>query len=195
MSDRVFGVLAGGAAQTTSSAPDWSKLLGIPGAVVAAITLLAFVVGWIRPVAIKQARYWTSGDDKQHFTELSCRVKNRKVNTDRTLTNLALIHLPSLKHRIRHWRWRRNWVDENPYILQGDINAAFRKDGVKITKRDERGVRCKILGPNSQPLGRNEQLPKNVVLMAYFGSSKPAAKRPKPNKKSPRLEIEPLALL
>jgi hypothetical protein len=174
----MLGALGDVAEQATGSTPDWSKLLGIPAAVVAVITLLAFAIGFIRPVAIKQARYWTSGVGDQHITELSCRVKNRKINIDRTLTNLALLHIPPLGYRIRHWRWRQDYTDTSPYILKGAIFATIRKEGgVKVAKRDEWPVRCRILSPHGRPLGPAEELPQDVRLMAYFGSSRPAVKR------------------
>jgi hypothetical protein len=166
------------AVQSTAAPADPWKPIGIPAAIVAVITLLSYLVGFIRPVRILQARYWTTGVGRNRVTELSCVVKNRKVNIDRTLTDLALIRVPSIGYRLFHWRWRRHFHDIRAYLLFGNDVAEIKKGNVKIAKRDERRLRCKVRGPNGHPLQPNERLPRNVRLMAYFGSSRPARFRP-----------------
>jgi hypothetical protein len=174
----VLGGLAGVAVQAPPAADPW-KPLAVPATVVAVVTLLSYAVGFIRPVAIRQARYWTTGTDERRFTELTCRVQNRRVNVDRTLTNLALIRVPPLGHRLVHWRWRRDFEDDAAYGLRGKDIAKIVNGDVTIGKRDQRGLRCKVLGPDGRPLRAGQRLPAEVRLMAYFGSSRPASVRPK----------------
>jgi hypothetical protein len=153
-------------------------LLGMPAAIVAVLTLLSYAVGILRPVKIMHARYWTTGTGRQRVTELSCTVKNRKINVDRTLTALALIRVPSLGHRLRHRRWRGKLLDRKAYLLFGGDQVEIQKGNVQITKTDERRLQCKVRGPDGQPLRPGERLPGDVRLLAFFGSSRPARKRP-----------------
>jgi hypothetical protein len=173
-------LLTGIVAQAPPPANDPWKPLAAPAAVVAVITLLSYAVGLIRPVAIRQAWYWTTGTGDGRITELSCQVQNRKVNNDRTLTGLALIRVPSFGHRLLHWRWRQGLTDHGAYVLLGADITEIRKGNVRIAKRDQRALRCRIHGPDGRALRPDEQLPKEVKLMAYFGSTRPAAVRPKP---------------
>jgi hypothetical protein len=177
--ERVLDLLTGIVAQAPPPATDPWKPLAAPAAVVAVITLLSYAVGLIRPVAIRQAWYWTTGTGAGRITELSCQVQNRKVNNDRTLTGLALIRVPPLGHRLLHWRWRQDLTDHDAYVLLGNDITEIGKGNVKIAKRDQRALRCKIHGPDGRALRPDEELPKAVRLLAYFGSSRPAAARPK----------------
>jgi hypothetical protein len=85
------------------------KLIGIPTAVVAVVTLLYFF-GLLRPLAIKQVRYWHAGD----VTRFSCSVKNRSRLYEQTLTGIALVEVPGRLPRVLS-RWRR--VPQTPSVI------------------------------------------------------------------------------
>ena len=105
-------------------------------------------------------------------------MQNRKVNNDRTLTGLALIRVASFGHRLLHWRWRQDLTEHDAHVLLGNDITEIGKGNVKIAKRDQRALRCKIHAPDGRALRPDEELPKAVRLLAYFGSSRPAAARP-----------------
>nr|QEO74163.1 hypothetical protein [uncultured bacterium] len=150
------------------------KLLGVPGAVSAALTVILYLVGVIKPVTIPRAEYTTVDGDDEPVTWLTCVVRNRKFNTDRTLTGLGVVRVPGLLHRMRHPSWWQRHGDDDAYLIFGESVAVFANGGITITKRNECTIRCRVAAPGKRSLRPDEDLPRNVRLMAMFGGSRPA---------------------
>jgi hypothetical protein len=153
--------------------------LGIPAAVVAALTLLSYLVGLIRPIAIRKPRYWTTGSGADRRTDLTVGVKNRKYRTDRQLSKFAVVHVPRLRKRLRHPRWRKNYVDQQPYLPWGDLIAEIGAGKVTVEKRNEHVINCELRTPAGEALPLDERLSPDVRVMAWLGTSRPAMKKPR----------------
>jgi hypothetical protein len=122
------------AATTTSGAENtggfdpW-KMLGIPGAIAAVLTLVTtYGVGVIRPLAVKTPRYWHAGGT----TQFSCIVRNRSWFAERTITGLTLVRAPGWLKRTFWPRWKRK-----PQAAELLIWGGAATPDKKVGKRDE----------------------------------------------------------
>jgi hypothetical protein len=165
------------AVSTAQRGIDLEFVLGLPGTLVAVLPLLAYFVGFIHPVAIRTPRYWTTGSEDERRTDFFVGVKNRKFLADRNLTGLALVHIPSLRHRLRHPRWRRQYVDADPYVLWGTQIEAISAAGTVVAKRDELAVRGEIRTSQGAPLELSERLPNDVRVIARMSSAGSAMRK------------------
>ncbi len=163
------------ASATGGESFDFGTMLGIPSAVVAVLTLLSYFVGLIRPVAIRKPRYWTTGSGADRRTDLTAGVRNRKLRIDRELSGFAIVHVPRLRHRLRHPLWRKDYVDPRPYLPWGAQISKILAGGMTVEKRNERNVRCEL----RPPLQAEERLPQDVRVMAWLGTSRRAMKKPR----------------
>jgi hypothetical protein len=144
---------------------DWTKLIGIPAAVVAILTLVttyAFAV--IHPLAVKQSRYWHTGAT----TQFSCVVKNRSFFRDTTVTSVSLVIAPGwLKRTFWPW-WKRKpqKADLVPWDLPKPLPT--------LSKRNETVLEG-ALRKNAQE-GTYDPTP-GLLLLAYAGSRASRGKR------------------
>ncbi|HEY7175775.1 MAG TPA: hypothetical protein VH442_12735 [Micromonosporaceae bacterium] len=159
-----------GADQATTAGVDWSLVAGIPGAAVALVGLLSYVVGVFHPLAVKTPQYWVTDSS----TEFSCAIKNRSMISDRTVTRLSLVLLPSLWHRLRHPRWAASQqaVEIMPW---GHDMVEIGKDGITLGKRDERVV----TGLLRNLAGGAVVLSDRHRFRAHAGSQSSRSKRPR----------------
>src|SRR4051794_40037239 len=129
---------------TATTAFDWTKLIGVPAAVLAFLTLLYFF-GLVRPLAVRQARYWHEGE----VTRFSCSVKNRSRVYEHTLTGLALVAVPRrLRRLFRRWRT----VPQTPTVVPwGSTVQAILNNGIKIAKNDQVVVSGELRSPDGRP--------------------------------------------
>jgi hypothetical protein len=154
---------------------DWKLILGIPATLVAALALTAYVVGVIRPVAVKKARYWDEGET----TRFSCAIRNRSLLWDRNISSLSVGLLPPWWQRLRHPGWDRE-AQVAEIIPFGDDIATMATGQWKLTKREERTIKGEFRRPTGAGL---VQLEKRHRFRAHAGSKRSRSKRPR------RLEI------
>lgn len=121
-----------------SSGLDLTAVIGIPAALVALVALVAYAVGTIRPLLIKQPRYWR----EEATTRFSCVVRNRSFLTDRTITGLTLVEAPGWLKRTFWPFWTRKpqrdklliWdVPKMPLVGKRDemiFNGELRESGL-----------------------------------------------------------------
>lgn len=126
-----------------STGVSWTTFIGIPSAIVAALALLSYFVGLIRPLAIRNPRYWHEANK----TQFSCVVVNRSLLFDRDIEAISFIVMPVLRTRLRHPLWRRR-----PQVAQfapwGEDIASLRGQPLKLTKRERRTLRGEIRKPD-----------------------------------------------
>lgn len=128
-----------GADQAAPVSPELA--IGIPGAVLALLTMLAYFVGLIRPIAVRQPRY----RQVEGGTEFSCKIKNRSPIYDRTVTGIAIVRLPSRFDRLFS-PWRS--LDQSAEVLPWGVQVAqAARDGIAISKRDELSISGELRGP------------------------------------------------
>jgi hypothetical protein len=84
---------------------DPRTVLGIPAAVAAVLTILSYVVGFIRPVSVKKPRYWHAG---QEATRFSCVVRNRSLFGDKSIAGVTLVRAPGWWKRTFWPFWKRH---------------------------------------------------------------------------------------
>jgi hypothetical protein len=70
----------------TDNGFDWTKLTGIPAAVVAFLALIAYLVGFIHPIAVKEPSYWHDGQS----TRMKVAIKNRSLMYDRNVEKIVV---------------------------------------------------------------------------------------------------------
>jgi hypothetical protein len=156
-------------AQPAVAGLDW-RLLGIPAAVVALVTLLLYFVGAIRPLRITSAEYWHTTGASTHF---AFTVRNRSFLFDRELSRVSILVYPTRIERIRHPRWRRA-SQRHGYVPFG-VNSSPAKAGrTRITKRDDAMLEGEIQQGTTP--GRFE-LDGQVRLQVHAGSSRSRPRR------------------
>jgi hypothetical protein len=126
------------AATTTTTGGDngfdpW-KTLAIPGAVAAVVGLMtSYLVGIIRPLAVKKPRYWHAGDQ----TRFSCIVRNRSFVNERSVSGLSLVVAPGWFKRTFWPFWKRK--PQRADLLLWDV-----PDSLKLSKRNEEPIEGEI---------------------------------------------------
>ncbi|HEX5618489.1 MAG TPA: hypothetical protein VFX51_08725 [Solirubrobacteraceae bacterium] len=108
----------------TGSTFDWLK---IPGAIVAGLTILSYIVGVIRPFAVKKCRYW----HPQGTTSFSFVVKNRSFLLDRTITGVTVVRAPGWFKRA-FWPWWKRRAQQATFVPFGLPNPL-----PTVSKRNE----------------------------------------------------------
>jgi hypothetical protein len=162
-----------GFAEGTSGggAVDWKLILSIPASVAAVLVVIAYLVGVIRPVAVKKARYWEEG----HTTRFSCAIRNRSLLWDRNISGLSVVLLPQWWQRLRHPRWDRD-AQVAEIIPFGDDIVAMVKGQLKLTKREERIIRGELRRrTGAGPV----QVEKRHRFRVHAGSKRSRSKQPR----------------
>jgi hypothetical protein len=141
----------------TSGGFDPWKLLGIPAAIVAVLTLITtYVLGVIRPLAVKRPRYWHVGST----TRFSCVIRNRSFFRDTTVTEVSLVRAPGWVKRTFWPRWKRKAQVAN--LIPWDLPAM-----PKLGKRDEATLEA---GLRKHGLDGAFNPDSNLRLLAHAGS-------------------------
>jgi hypothetical protein len=165
-----MSVSAAIAASAQSQGISWTTFIGIPAAIVAALALLSYFVGLVRPLAIRKPRYW----HEARGTKFSCVVVNRSLLFDRNIEAISFIVMPILRTRLRHPFWRRK-----PQLAQfapwGEDIASLQGQPMKLTKRERRTLRGEIRKPG----GSEEKvtLQAQVRIQAHSGDKRSRSRR------------------
>jgi len=95
----------------TDNGFDWTKLIGIPGAVAALIGIPAYLVGFIHLIAVQGPSYWHDGN----CTRMKVAIKNRNLLYDRNLEKIVLYKVPGFLKRTFTRKWRTHTVPIVPW--------------------------------------------------------------------------------
>jgi hypothetical protein len=156
---------------STGGGVDWKLIIAIPAAVVAVLALIAYLVGVVRPIAVKKARYWSEGE----ATRFSCAVRNRSLMWDRNISGMSVVLLPSWRQRLVHPRWDRK-AQAAGIVPFGEDIVKMRKGEVKLTKREERVIRGEL---RNQAGTGPVRLDKRHRFRAHAASKRSRSKRPR----------------
>jgi hypothetical protein len=158
------------AAATQNNGPPWAALIGIPAALVAAIALLSYFIGMVRPLSVRKPRYWHQAGK----TVFSCVVKNRSLLYDRNVDAISFVSLPNFNKRVMRPFWRRHPQSARFLPWGGDV-AGLATQPLTLTKRQSRTLRGEIRTPS----GAEDviTLPAQIRIQAHSGGKRSRSRK------------------
>jgi hypothetical protein len=154
-----------------ATGPAWVPYVGLLAAAGAAIGLLSYLVGAIRPLAVRKARYWHEAGT----TRFSCAIVNRSLLFDRSVDAISFVTVPPLWKRAARPLWRRQ-PQSARFLPWGTDVADLARQPMKLTKRQSQTLRGEIRTPTGPG---DLTLPADVRIQAHSGGKVSRGRRVK----------------
>lgn len=154
-----------------TTGPVWLPYVGLVAAAGAAVGLLSYLVGVIRPLGIRKPRYWHAGET----TQFSCAIVNRSLLFDRKLERISFVAVPPFWKRAV-WPWWRHKPQTAEFMPWGTAVGALKDQPVRLTKRESQTLEGEIRTAEGSG---TYTLPANVRIQAHAGGKPSRARRVK----------------
>jgi hypothetical protein len=147
---------------------DWTKLIGIPGAIASVLGLGAYFVGLVHPIALRDPTYWRDGNG----TRVTVAITNRSPLWDRNVERIFMYKVPGFFKRAVNWKWRKH-TQAAEFVPWGTLPTP--NNPIKLSKREIRSIEFELRTPAGQPA--QPQLDKAVRIESKSGHQRSRSKK------------------